>query len=581
MKLTYKQKLFLYFFVLFAAFTCGIVVMVQSREQDFKTKALEEKLDAYADIINTALISQHSDTKVSDSASTLFTLITDSLTMLFPQNIRLTLIDKQGQVLYDNALKETENMGNHVQRPEIITAKKTGKGSDIRISSSNKLEYLYYAKRFNSYYIRVALPYDVQVQRFLKADNAFLYYIIGLFLLMLFLINLVANRFGKSIKQLRDFTHNEGNSKIEFPNDELGEIGTKIAENYRQLKESKQTIALEREKLLQHIHSSEEGVCFFSADRCVEFYNGLFIQHLNIIADESNCEPSLVLSDSSLNKVNAFLTDSGKHESYFETHISRQGKTFSVRVNIFEDESFEIIIRDITKQEKTRQMKQEMTGNIAHELRTPVTSICGYLETILAQQMEKEKERDFLSKAYNQTLVLSELIRDMGLITKIEEAPQSFHLEVVSIRNLLQSIYQDLEIQLKEKAITMKWVVSDNVNINGNRNLLYSVFRNLTDNVIRHAGNNIKILVNCYREDAYFYHFSFSDTGIGIAGEQHLNRLFERFYRINEGRTRDTGGSGLGLSIVKNAILFHKGTIVAKNKAGGGLEFMFKLSKNR
>ena len=576
MKLSYKQKLFLYFFVLFAAFTCGIVVMVQSREQDFKTKALEEKLDAYADIINTALVSQHSDTNMSDST---FLGIPDSLTMLFPQNIRLTLVDRQGRVVYDNALKKTENMENHLQRPEIIAAKKVGKGTDIHISSSNNLEYLYYAKRYNNYYIRVALPYDVQVQHFLKADNALLYYIIGLFFLMLLLINLVANRFGKSIKQLRDFTHNEGNSKIEFPDDELGEIGTKIAENYRQLKESKQTIALEREKLLQHIHSSEEGVCFFSADRCVEFYNGLFIQHLNILADESNSDPSVVLSDLSLNKVNAFLSDSGKHDNYFETNISRQGKAFSVMVNIFEDNSFEIIIRDITKQEKTRQMKQDMTGNIAHELRTPVTSICGYLETVLAQHIDKEKERDFLSKAYNQTLVLSELIRDMGLITKIEEAPQSFQLEAVSIQNLLQSIYQDLEIQMNEKGITMKWSVSEDVVVHGNRNLLYSIFRNLTDNVIRHAGHNLTILISCYREDTHFYHFTYSDTGVGIADEQHLNRLFERFYRINEGRTRDTGGSGLGLSIVKNAIIFHKGTIVAKNKAGGGLEFLFKLSK--
>ena len=567
MKLSYKQKLSLYFFVLFAAFTCGIVLIVQSREQDFRTEALEEKLDSYADIINSSLIRRYNDMSMLDS-----------MTVLFPQNVRLTLIDRQGLVLYDNALRETENMENHMQRPEILAAKRVGKGSDIRTSNSNNLEYLYYAKRFNRYYIRVALPYDVQIQHFLKADNVFIYYIIGLFSLMLLLINLVANRFGKSIKQLRDFTHNEGSSKIEFPYDELGEIGTKIAENYRQLKESKQTIALEREKLLQHIHSSEEGVCFFSADRCVEFYNSLFIQHLNIIADESNIEPSIVLNDSSLNSVNAFLQESGRYENYFETQISRQGKTFTVQVNIFEDKSFEIIIRDITKQEKTRQMKQEMTGNIAHELRTPVTSICGYLETVLEQQLEKEKERNFLSKAYNQTLVLSELIRDMGLITKIEEAPQSFHLEAVSIQSLLQSIYHDLEIPMKEKNITMEWLVSDDVIINGNRNLLYSIFRNLTDNVIRHAGNNVNIIVNCFRKDPDFYHFSYSDTGIGIIDEQHLNRMFERFYRINEGRTRDTGGSGLGLSIVKNAILLHKGTIVAKNKASGGLEFLFKLS---
>ena len=567
MRLPYKQKLSLYFFVVFALFAGGIIVMDQSRERDYKTETLEEKLDAYAEIIHTSLIKRNDVQAL------------DSLIMLLPQNIRLTLVDRQGVVLYDNALKETKQIENHSQRPEILTARSKGSGIDIRTSDSNQLEYLYYAKRFNSYYIRVALPYDVHVQHFLKVDNAFLYYILGLFVLMLLLINLVANRFGKSIEQLRDFTHTDGNSKIEFPDDELGEIGTKIAENYRLLKESKLVIALEREKLLQHIHSSEEGVCFFSADKVVKFYNGLFIQHLNIITDESNSEPSVVLTDHSFDKLNIFLLETNRYENYFETQIFKQGKTFAVRANVFEDNSFEIIIHDITKQEKTRQMKQEMTGNIAHELRTPVTSIGGYLETVLTQSLNKEKERDFLSKAYNQTLALSDLIRDMSLITKMEEASQSFQLEAVSIPGLLQSLQNDLEISLKEKGITMEWNVSDNVIVNGNRNLLYSVFRNLTDNAIRYAGSNIKIFVNCYREDADFYYFSYADTGIGIAEEQHLNRLFERFYRINEGRTRDTGGSGLGLSIVKNAILFHKGTIVAKNRAGGGLEFLFKVAK--
>jgi len=569
-KLSYKQKLFLYFCLIFALFTVGIIIVEQSRERRRKTESLEEKLEAYADIVNALLIrQQHSDIQVLDS-----------LIMIFPQNIRLTLIDKEGIVLYDNALKETELMENHAQRPEIITAKGNGNRIDIRVSASNQMEYLYYAKRFGSYYIRVALPYDVQVQHFLKADNAFLYYILGLFVLMLLLINIVANRFGKSIKQLRDFTHTDGNSKIEFPDDELGEIGAKIAENYHQLKKNKQKITLEREKLLQHIHSSEEGVCFFSADKVVKFYNGLFIQYLSVIVDESNSEPFVALTDSSFDKLNAFLSDTNRYGNYFETQIFKQGKTFFVRANIFEDSSFEIIIHDITKQEKTRQMKQEMTGNIAHELRTPVTSIGGYLETVLAQSLDREKERDFLSKAYNQTLVLSELIRDMGLITKIEEAPQSFQLETVSIKDLLQSLHSDLEISLKEKNILMEWNVSDNVIINGNSNLLYSVFRNLTDNAIRYAGSNIKIFINCYREDIDFYYFSYSDTGVGI-DEQHLNRIFERFYRINEGRTRDSGGSGLGLSIVKNAVLFHKGTIVAKNRAGGGLEFVFKLPKGK
>jgi signal transduction histidine kinase len=176
-------------------------------------------------------------------------------------------------------------------------------------------------------------------------------------------------------------------------------------------------------------------------------------------------------------------------------------------------------------------------------------------------------------------LALSELIQDMSLITKIEDAPHSFRLENISLFNLLEDLRRDLEIPLQEKHIQMKWNITEKTLVKGNQNLLYSIFRNLTDNAIRYAGNDITILITQYSEDRDFYYFSYADTGVGIPDEQHLNRLFERFYRINEGRTRDTGGSGLGLSIVKNAILFHRGNIVAKNRAGGGLEFLFKLPK--
>ncbi|OAV67987.1 Alkaline phosphatase synthesis sensor protein phoR [Bacteroidales bacterium Barb6] len=520
MKASYKQKLFLCLFLLFSLFTFGIIVFEQSREKKLRTEALEGKLDVYANMINAALIRHQT---------------LDSLLLFFPPNIRLTLIDKQGLVLYDNALEEITKLENHALRPEIISAKKEGTGTNIRTSSSNKLDYLYYAKRFDNQYVRVALPYDIQVQHFLKPDNLFLYYILILFAVLLLLVNYVI--------------------------------------------EGKKQIALEREKLLQHVHSSEEGLCFFSANKTIEFYNGLFIQYLNTITDESNTNPLSLFTDLSFHEAASFLTGHKAYKSYFETRVNKQGKTFAVRINIFEDNSFEFIINDITKQEKTRLLKQEMTGNIAHELRTPVTSIRGYLETLLEQSMNAGKHREFLTKAYNQSVVLSELIHDMSLITKIEEAPQSFPLEPVRIRQLIETLKADLEFQLQEKNIQMKWNIPDSITITGNRHLLYSIFRNLTDNVIRHAGTGVRIFINQYNEDSDSYYFSYSDTGVGIPDDYHLNRLFERFYRINEGRTRDAGGSGLGLSIVKNAVLFHKGSIVAKNRAGGGLEFLFKLPK--
>ena len=154
-----------------------------------------------------------------------------------------------------------------------------------------------------------------------------------------------------------------------------------------------------------------------------------------------------------------------------------------------------------------------------------------------------------------------------------------FSLEKINIGQLLEKIQEELSVQLGAKQIEMRWQVPEHLEITGNENLLYSLFRNLTDNAIRYGGENLIINISIYNEDADFYYFSFYDTGIGVKDESHLNRIFERFFCISEGRTRDNGGTGLGLSIVKNAVLFHKGNITVKNRKEGGLEFLFTLKK--
>ena len=577
MKLSYKHKLFLYFFVIFSIFTAGIIGLERTREQKIKADAFEEKIDAYTEIVRRGIsLANPQDLR----------LFLDSITSVFPPDIRLTVINRQGTVLYDNTISELSGLDNHADRPEVIQAFQSGKGTSVRVSASNNQKYLYYAKREHNYCIRIASPYNIQLRQFLKADNIFLYYIIVLFGVIAFLIHIVTRKLGQSINKLRNFAmaseKDELNvSQMNFPDDELGEIGAKITDHYTQLTNSQRKITLEREKLLQHVYSSGEGLCFFSAFKEVEFYNGLFIQYLNMIVDGANSDPRVIFTDASFDELNKYLLSDSKENKYIELKIKKQGKTFSVWVNIFDDYGFEIILNDVTQQEKTRLLKQDMTGNIAHELRTPVTSIRGYLETLLDMPLTEDKKRYFITQAYNQAIVLSELIQDMSLITRMEEAPISFQLEWVNIGRLLEELKNDLALSLQEKSIRMEWNIPEKLAVNGNKNLLYSVFRNLTDNVIRYAGNDVQIWINMYNEDKHFYYFSYADTGVGISDEQHLNRLFERFYRINEGRTRDTGGTGLGLSIVKNAISFHKGTIVVKNRTGGGLEFLFKLQKGK
>lgn len=121
--------------------------------------------------------------------------------------------------------------------------------------------------------------------------------------------------------------------------------------------------------------------------------------------------------------------------------------------------------------------------------------------------------------------------------------------------------------ELEEKHITVVNSLKPKIQLRGNYSLLYSIFRNLMDNAIAYAGTDIRINISCFREDENFYYFSFADTGVGVSPE-HLNRLFERFYRVDKGRSRKLGGTGLGLAIVKNSVIIHGGTISAKNNQG-------------
>jgi signal transduction histidine kinase len=570
MKLSYKQRLFLWFGVILLLFTVGLALFEQSRERQYKADVMTRQLDAYAGIVNEALGKGRS---------------LDSLLALFPPDIRITVIDREGNALYDNVYNDTGRMENHAQRLEIIAARQGGRGSSVRFSTTTGTEYFYYARALSSGYVRVALPYNIEVRHFLRADNGFLYFTLLMFVVAVLFINFAAGRFGRSIARLGDFATaaDEGtlrDTDTAFPDDELGQIGRRIARGYIALAQSEKQSAQERERLLQHIHTSEEGVCFYTPTGTVEFYNGLFIQYLNILSDETVIQPDDVLQSEPFAAVREFLV-SPDGQNYYETTLEKQGRHFSVQTNRFADGSFEIILHDTTRQERTRQLKQEMTGNIAHELRTPVTSIRGYLETILGQPLDVEKQHIFLTKAYRQTLSLSELIGDMGLLTRIEDAPYSFRREGVDILQVVERVCADMEIPLKENAVSVDVTIPPDTIVAGDTNLLYSIFGNLTDNAIKYAGRGAAIHIGCYHADSEFYYFTFSDNGTGIADEHHLGRIFERFYRVSEGRTRDSGGSGLGLSIVRNAVAFHRGTISAKNRPGGGLEFLFTLPKQK
>jgi two-component system OmpR family sensor kinase/two-component system phosphate regulon sensor histidine kinase PhoR len=227
---------------------------------------------------------------------------------------------------------------------------------------------------------------------------------------------------------------------------------------------------------------------------------------------------------------------------------------------------------------KENQMRRELTQNISHELKTPVASILGYTDTILENpDMTDETRRQFIVRTNAQARRLTSLLQDLSTLNRMDYAVDMLSMERVDVSQMIADIKEETALALAQKKMTLRNCLPQHIVINGNFSLIYSIFRNLVDNSLCYAGEGKTIEVAADdRDDCW--HFTFFDNGQGI-DEQHLPRIFERFYRIDKSRSRAQGGTGLGLAIVKNAVMLHGGNITASNRPEGGILFEFTLKK--
>lgn len=231
----------------------------------------------------------------------------------------------------------------------------------------------------------------------------------------------------------------------------------------------------------------------------------------------------------------------------------------------------------IREQQEKMRIKRQLTNNINHELKTPVASMQLCLETLINhKELPVEKREDFINRCYAANKRLQSLLMDVSTLTRIEDGGESFTREELSVSDIVSEICDEYEELARNKGFEIRNEMTP-VTINGNMSLLCSIFRNLIDNALAYSEGSL-IEIRVLDEADHHVTLALADNGKGVAKE-HLSRIFERFYRVDKGRSRLLGGTGLGLSIVKNAVRWHGGTIRAINREQGGLLFVFTLNK--
>lgn len=389
------------------------------------------------------------------------------------EGLRVTVVGRSGDVVYDSNDKTPFPQANHNSRPEISEARANGKGHSVaRHSESDDVSYFYSASLGDDgMVVRTAAPYTHTLEEYLRADGTMLWIMGGLAFVISLLGFVVTRKVSLSIKRLNRFAERaERGERIydedAFPHDELGSIASHIVKLYIQRDEQhREALRLEKDKV---------------------------------------------------------------------------------------------------------RLKRQLTNNINHELKTPVASIQVCLELLNDHpELDEAKKREFLDRIGANARRLSALLKDVSVITRMDEGAEMIEKSELNLSELIGDVVAEERLRTDMRIL----VDVPPLTVTGNRALLESIFRNLIDNAIAYSGaSEMRIASDADGN------FMVSDNGCGVAPE-HLAHIFERFYRIDKGRSRASGGTGLGLSIVRNAVAIHGGTI--KALSANGLTFVFHLNVNK
>ena len=227
-------------------------------------------------------------------------------------------------------------------------------------------------------------------------------------------------------------------------------------------------------------------------------------------------------------------------------------------------------VSDVSPVRKYEQSKREFVDNASHELKTPISVLRGIVETLLEEE-EDQRKRRFLEKALRRIEQMQNLVEDLLTLTKLESGRERLNLSEFKLRELVEEVYDSLEQEFVKREVSFENLVSEDFKMFADRQKLFLLLRNLIDNAVKYNKRGGKVWVRAKKEGNKQI-LEVEDTGIGIPPE-HVPFIFERFYRVDKGRSREMGGTGLGLSIVKHIVFLHGGEIRVHSKPGEGSRF--------
>ena len=584
-----KQKLFWFIFptyiFILALSTICIGFLTSSNVKNFFFNDIKEDLQKTNQNI-------HSVMEAAGMVSTTYDPILRKVSKA--NEIRITLIDQSGLVFFDSH-HNTYSMDNHIGRQEVQEALSSGSGSSERYSKTLKKQLIYVATLFNSeqpFFVRTSYPITFIQSSLATIVRKILIGTIVVFIVATIIALFVSQKITSPIVEVESQALQiaNGNLKLkpqEFSWFEIDSLSQSISSMAHELKIKLENSQNQKQELESLFSNMVEGIVALNDNYEIAKYNQSFLRNFQIF-NENLIGQNLfsVLDYPNLrDMVRKLNQESPLVEQDLTLKVLDNEVIFQTRASLLNDINKKelgilIVFNNVTQLRRLESIRSEFVANVSHELKTPITSIKGFVETLIQNKMENpEIHQKFLGIIEEQTDRLNFIIDDILQLSSIEQQETNSTVEktLIEICPLVNSIIQQLQKSIQKKNVTVINEIPPETQISANSNLFSQAITNLITNAIKYSDSEKTVKIFFEEHDSYV-HIAVKDQGYGIDAE-HLPRIFERFYRTDKARSRALGGTGLGLSIVKHIAQAHGGHVFVESQINQGSQFTIQIPK--